>query len=67
MMKIIVPLTLLVFLSTLQFFIDSQSAPARVSVATTLLMTVITFVMLLTRELPRVGCKRGVDDCVRLF
>lgn len=55
MSKVIVPLATIVTLATGQFYIDRNSAPARIGFAITMTLTVITFNVFLSNELPRVG------------
>jgi hypothetical protein len=55
MSKVIVPLATIVTLATGQFYIDRNSAPARIGFSITMTLTVVTFNVFLSNELPRIG------------
>ena len=60
-LRIYVPLTVMVIMSWLCFFIDYQSVPARISMSAALVLTIITFIASIRQELPRAPTGRVLD------
>ena len=60
-LRIYIPLTVMVIMSWLCFFIDYRSVPARTTMNAALVLTVITFITSIQQELPRAPTGRVVD------
>lgn len=64
--KLVLPLGLLAFLSTLTYWIDLHSPPARTGFSVTLLLAVVTFNILVGQDLPKIAYNTMLDWYVML-
>lgn len=64
--KLVLPLFLLTVLSTLTYWIDLHSPPARTGFSVTILLAVVTFNLLVGQDLPRISYNTLLDWYVML-
>lgn len=62
--KMIAPMFLLVFLSSLTYWIDPMSAPARVGFSVTLVLSIVTFNFTVSQDLPKINYPTLLDGYV---
>ena len=59
--QIYIPSTLIVVLSWMSFWLDRTSAPARVSLGITTVLTMVTFIWSTNASLPKISYIKGID------
>lgn len=59
--KLILPMFILTFLSTLTYFIDIGSPPARVGFSITLVLSIVTFNLVVSQDLPKINYPTMLD------
>ena len=60
-LKMIVPMFLIVLVSALSYFVDPAAAPARVGLSVAIVLTVSTFNLLVSQELPKINYSTLLD------
>jgi gamma-aminobutyric acid receptor subunit beta len=60
-LKMIVPMFLIVIVSSLSYFIDPAAAPARVGLSVAIVLTVSTFNLLVSQDLPKINYPTLLD------
>ena len=60
-LKMIVPMFLIVIVSSLSYFVDPAAAPARVGLSVAIVLTVSTFNLLVSQELPKINYSTLLD------
>lgn len=59
--KLILPMFVIVFVSTLSYFIDANAAPARVAFSITLVLSMVTFNWIVSADLPKINYSTLLD------
>lgn len=59
--KLILPMFIIVCLSTITYFIDASSTPARVGGTVTLVLSIITFNLVVSQDLPKINYSTLLD------
>lgn len=62
--KMIAPMFLLVFLSSLTYWIDPMSTPARIGFSVTLVLSIVTFNFTVSQDLPKINYPTLLDGYV---
>ena len=60
-LKMIVPMFLIVIVSSLSYFVDPAAAPARVGLSVAIVLTVSTFNLLVSQDLPKINYSTLLD------
>ena len=60
-LKMIVPMFLIVLVSALSYFVDPAAAPARVGLSVAIVLTVSTFNLLVSQDLPKINYSTLLD------
>jgi hypothetical protein len=59
--KVILPMFIIVCLSTITYFIDASSTPARVGGTVTLVLSIVTFNLVVSQDLPKINYSTLLD------
>ena len=59
--KVILPMFIIVSLSTITYFIDASSTPARVGGTVTLVLSIVTFNLVVSQDLPKINYSTLLD------